>query len=71
MSKKLPERVECSVDYCDRSFDEPPYVVATCSRCGHETKSFGHREASVIRALALLREECPEGQENFYVTDDW
>ena len=34
-------------------------VRATCSRCGHETESFGTSGASVRRCLVLLREECP------------
>jgi len=42
-------------------------VCATCQRCGHETESFGTSERSVKRCLALLRTECPEGEQNFYV----
>lgn len=41
-------------------------VCAECSRCGHETHSFGTSEASVRRCLVLLREECPKGERNFY-----
>lgn len=40
---------------------------ATCSRCGYETESYGDSAASVRRCLALLREECPKRQSNFYV----
>lgn len=47
-----------------------PGVAATCSRCGHETESCGTGQASVRRCLALLREECPNGESNFYVADD-
>jgi len=45
-------------------------VTVECSRCGHETESFGTSPVSVRRCLALLREECPEGEANFYVADD-
>lgn len=45
-------------------------VVATCSRCGHETESYGMGEASVRRCLALLRAECPCAERNFYVDAD-
>lgn len=45
-------------------------VCATCGRCEHETSSFGTGEASVKRCLVLLREECPDGESNFYVADD-
>lgn len=45
-------------------------VCATCTRCDHETESFGTSEASVKRCLALMRDECPMGQDNFYVEDE-
>lgn len=45
-------------------------VVARCSRCDHETESFGMSKKSVKRCLALLREECPNDENNFYVADE-
>ena len=45
-------------------------VVATCSACDHVTESFGTSERSVKRCLVLMREECPLGQDNFYVSDE-
>lgn len=45
-------------------------VVARCSRCDHETESFGTSEKSVKRCLALLREECPNDENNFYVANE-
>lgn len=45
-------------------------VQATCSECDHQTESFGTSDASIKRCLVLLREECPLGQDNFYVADD-
>lgn len=44
-------------------------VVARCSRCDHETESFGTSEKSVKRCLVLLREECPNDEVNFYVDE--
>jgi hypothetical protein len=44
-------------------------VCARCSRCGHETESFGTSEGSIQRCLALMREECARGETNFYVAD--
>lgn len=52
-----------SYDY-DNSVDG---VQVTCSRCGHYTESYGTEERSVSRSLALLREECPRGEKNFYL----
>ena len=47
--------------------DDIPSVEATCRRCEHTTESFGTDDRSVRRCLALLREECPNGENNFYV----
>jgi hypothetical protein len=42
-------------------------VEVTCDRCGHCEESFGTDEASLRRCAALLRENCPQGESNFYV----
>jgi hypothetical protein len=44
-------------------------VEATCTRCGHTTESFGTGDPSRRRCLALLREECPNEERNFYVEE--
>jgi hypothetical protein len=64
-------RVECEVEEVelDGDFGAVPGVCARCSRCGHETESFGTGGNSVRRCLATLREECPEGESNFYVAE--
>lgn len=49
---------------------EVPGTVATCSRCGHETESYGTSDASIKRCLALMREECPNQESNYYVDQD-
>ena len=45
-------------------------VMATCERCAHTTESFGTSQRSISRCLVLLRLECPEEEENFYIPDD-
>ena len=45
-------------------------VTATCSRCDHVTESFGTSEASRRRCLVLMREECPQGESNYYTEDE-
>lgn len=47
--------------------DRPNGVEVTCLRCYHCTRSHGTSESSVRRALALLRDECPHHEFNFYV----
>ena len=44
-------------------------VEATCMKCGHVIRSFGTGENSRKRCLVLMREECPEHEENFYEDD--
>lgn len=66
-------RVTCSFEECDVEDEHEkgvPGVCATCSRCGHEATALGTGEKSIKRALATLRGECPESEENFYVDDD-
>lgn len=64
-------RVDCNVDEVELEGDYGPVegVTVTCSRCHHSTESFGTSDASVKRCLALLREECPKNERNFYVGD--
>ena len=63
-------KVECEVELTQEEDDFGTMrecVKATCTRCGHETMSWGHGEGSIKRCLALMREECEEGEQNFYV----
>jgi hypothetical protein len=62
-------RVACDVGttYLEGDYAEVEGVCATCRRCGHETESYGTSDASVRRCLALLREECPNEESNYYV----
>lgn len=41
----------------------------TCTRCGHEVTVFGTGGASARRGALMLRDECPNGESNFYDTD--
>jgi hypothetical protein len=47
-----------------------PSVQAVCQRCYHETESYGTDEPSIKRCLALMREECPENENNWYFDDN-
>jgi hypothetical protein len=62
-------RVRCEIQETelDGDYGSVAGVSARCSRCGHETQSFGTSEASIKRCLVLMREECPESEQNFYV----
>jgi hypothetical protein len=65
-------RVACDIGYVDLDGDYTTVegVRATCSRCGYETESFGTSDASIRRCLAVMREECPNGERNYYLQAD-
>lgn len=66
-------RVKCEIEETELENDQGrsiPGVTATCTRCDHQTESFGTSDASILRCLALMREECPEDEYNFYVEDE-
>lgn len=63
-------RVYCDVIETELENDNGYEIEATqaeCRRCGHITESFGTSHASTRRCLALMREECPNNERNFYV----
>lgn len=45
-------------------------IVAICSKCGHRTEACGIEENSILRCLALMRENCPTQEGNFYARKD-
>jgi hypothetical protein len=65
-------RVECEVTFTQAENDRgrmQDCTKATCGNCGHTTQSWGTGPGSVKRCLMLMKEECPEGESNFYVGD--
>lgn len=64
------ETVQCEIEYCDDLVDgEGRYrngVRAICTKCGNITESFGQSEKSIRRCLAIMCEECPNDEENWY-----
>lgn len=64
--------VYCSVDYVTLENDDGRNVdgvEVTCSRCGHVTESYGDGDDSIKRCLALMREECPNNETNWYMEE--
>lgn len=61
--------IPCEVEVVDLDGDYGSVegVEATCSRCGHVTESFGTGSASIRRCLALMRDECPLDESNYYI----
>lgn len=64
--KKL--RIRCEVD--TTVIDRIPSVIVRCTRCAHETESYGRSIRSVRRCLLMLREECPNDEANYYLVEE-
>lgn len=65
-------RIPCEVATTTRENEsgyEVEAICATCLRCDHETEAFGTSDASIRRALAKMRDECPKGERNWYVPE--
>lgn len=60
-------KITCWIEQTDGFEGEPPETTAECTRCNHETESYGIESVSIRRCLVLMREECPRGENNFYV----
>ena len=68
----MSDKVPCVIHHIVLENDngtEIPSVMATCSRCQHTTESYGTSDASIKRCLALMREECPLNESNYYDED--
>jgi hypothetical protein len=68
--RRVSKRVPCTVEIVGLHNDFVgrivPGVIATCSRCCHQTESVGTTVVSVRECLSLMREECPCGGSNEY-----
>jgi hypothetical protein len=64
-------RVRCEVAEVELEGDHGTVdgLCVACTRCEHQAEVFGTSSRSVRRALVMLREECPEGENNFYAAD--
>lgn len=65
-------RVTVEVDHIELEGDhggEIPSLELTCSRCGHSVQVYGESEASEKRGCVMLHEQCPNGENNFYVPE--
>lgn len=63
--------VSTTTDYVDVDGDYRSVegVEVTCDLCGHSEQSAGTHEGSLKRCASLLRENCPRGENNYYVVN--
>jgi hypothetical protein len=63
-------KVSCSIATVDLPSEDGDRDIAgteaTCSRCGHSTECYGTTRRSITRCLVMMREECPQYENNFY-----
>jgi hypothetical protein len=62
-------KIKCTIEEITLEGDysnDVQSVRATCNKCDHTTESYGTSEGSIKRCLALMHEECPEGEDNRY-----
>ncbi len=62
-------KIFCEVEYSTDENDEGvevDCVIVTCSKCGHQVQSWGDSDQSIKRSCAVMSEECPESESNFY-----
>lgn len=41
----------------------------TCNKCGHSVEVYGTSDASARRGAVMLKEECPNEENNYYVVE--
>lgn len=62
-------KVAVAETYLSGDYGDVEGIEATCRRCGNYEESYGTSDNSIKRCLALMRENCPRGENNFYVKD--
>jgi hypothetical protein len=50
--------------------NDVPSLRVICSRCGYSVEVFGVGDLSVGKGALMLREECPEEENNYYILSD-
>lgn len=66
-------RVHCDLDEMELEGETGrliPSTKVTCSKCDHSAEVYGTSSASIRRGLAMLKEECPLDENNWYYTDE-
>lgn len=61
------DEIELPSDQSDRYI---PSTIAMCLECDHVTESYGTHDASKLRCLAIMREDCPLKAIHHYYADD-
>ena len=50
----------------DGDYGEVDGIEVHCTKCDHYVEVFGQHDGSISRGCAMLNDECPRGENNFY-----
>ncbi len=68
--QRAHRQIPCKIEYVGVQNDfvgrSVPGVIATCSRCRHQTDSIGTSVRSLRECLRMMSDECPCGGSNDY-----
>lgn len=70
---KAGDRIQCTVEPIDIDGDYGAVegVSVQCSRCRHTVEVYGTSERSIKAGLAMLSDDCPNDEPNWYVADTY
>lgn len=60
-------KVSIAEAFVQGDYGDVPGLEGHCERCGHYVEVYGDGEASQRALCAKMRDECPNGESNFYL----
>jgi hypothetical protein len=63
--------VDISEEEVDGDYGSIPGLRLSCERCGYSVEVFGTQDTSARRGALMLREGCPNGENNYYDVSGW
>jgi len=63
--------VEINEEEVEGDYGNVDGLRLTCDRCGHYVEVCGTGDSSAKRGAKMLRDECPNGEGNYYDVDWW
>jgi ribosomal protein S27AE len=67
-------KVKADIEYAEVESDSGRPIDGlrvACSRCGHSVEVMGETISSARLGAIMLRDECPNGENNYYDVEWW
>lgn len=66
-------KVNLEIEECDLDGDYGTIsgLRGSCTKCHHEEEAFGTSEASARKLAVKMKENCPQGESNYYDIGDY